>query len=209
MWELIYLRFNLLQYTSAKCTLITFGKGKGVEQRPKIRHPRKDICNPHRTNPHFPPSTLHLSVAAHSLLCLLGSTQTRENIDVPHWGSHNPCEGRVLEWRLRMYGMYHRSTWTFVCSLSLQRTRRLELTLETYEVGQQRSSSQKQNVIRQNGTGKYTIKSFSFSVPKGRLHRSAWSHKPGKEIYPSHSIGYRDSTHSGCGRSSRVKPDLP
>jgi hypothetical protein len=47
-----------------------------------------------------------------TLAALLGSTQTRENLDVPHWGSYNPCEGRVLEWRLRMYGMYHHPAWT-------------------------------------------------------------------------------------------------
>jgi hypothetical protein len=53
---------------------------------------------------------------AHSLLCLLGSTQARESIDVPRWGSYNPCKGRVLEWRLRMYGMYHHSSWVFTFS---------------------------------------------------------------------------------------------
>jgi hypothetical protein len=59
----------------------------------------------------------------------LGSTQTRENIDVPHWGSYNPCEGRVLEWRLRMYGMYHHSTW-LTPLLSDKELKGLTLTLE-------------------------------------------------------------------------------
>jgi hypothetical protein len=74
----------------------------------------RTLC-PHWTNPRFPPSALHLGVAAHSLLCLLGSTRTRGNMDVPHWGSYNPYKGRVLEWRLRMYGMYHHSAWSFTC----------------------------------------------------------------------------------------------
>jgi len=93
----------------------------------------------HQTNPRFPSSALHLGAVAHSLLCLLGSTQTRENVDVLHWGSYNPCEGRALEWRLRMYGVYHHSTWLLAhppCSLMKSLNDPLLTLEETFKVCQ-------------------------------------------------------------------------
>lgn len=105
--------------------IVTISKGpSNVYRKERVEEAQgSDILgrtlHPHQTNPRFPPSALHNDVAAHSLLCLLGSTHTRENIDVPHWGSYNPCKGRVLEWRLRMYGMYHHLAWTFTCPPSL------------------------------------------------------------------------------------------
>src|SRR3979409_777000 len=103
MWKanLIYLQFGITDLS----TSVSKRHINSIQQREgKVKTKVSDILgrtlHSHRTNPRFPPSALHLNGVAHSLLCLLGSTQTRENIDVPHWGSYNPCEGRVLEWRL-------------------------------------------------------------------------------------------------------------
>jgi len=125
--------------------------------------------HPHQTNPRFPPSALRIDVAAHSLLCLLGSTQTRENIDVPHWGSYNPCKGRVLEWRLRMYGVYHHLAWTFTCPTSLcKKLRKPALTLEnSVRWVSNKDQVKSENAVRQNGTGKYTTKALAFR-PRSR-----------------------------------------
>src|SRR5712691_2764719 len=90
----------------------TESRKEKVGEGPRIRHPRKDITLS-SNQPPLPAQRTTSECSGPHLLCLLGSTQTRENLDVPHWGSYNPYEGRALEWRLRMYGMYHHLTWTY------------------------------------------------------------------------------------------------
>ena|ERR1700733_6777196 len=135
---------------------------------PRIRHPRKDITPSSNQPPLSAQRATHLCNGP-QLAMPFGFNTARENIDVPHWGSYNPCEGRVLEWRLRMYGMYHHPSWTFVCPPSLHKEHRQPaLTLgNNIRWVSNKVQVKSENVIRRNGTGKYTMKALAFR-PRSR-----------------------------------------
>ena len=141
---------------------------------------------------------------AHSLLCLLGSTQTRENIGVPHWGSYNPYKGRVLEWRLRMYATYHHLAWKFNCPYPLCnkiRWRNSHFTLCKRGV----SNSLSEGQINHQTKGHWQV----HYVTSGTPPCSARSHKPGKRIKSSRSTSNGSHSHETQPKSSsRIRPAL-
>lgn len=133
--KLIYLQFDLLQRSISKrpFNYVRTASAKGRQQGNKDQG--SDILG--RTlipSPNQPPPPIQRTTpwcSGPRLAVLFGFTQTRGNMDVPHWGSRNPCEGRVLEWRLRMCGMCHHSAWMIGLPPSLWN----ELELLTFALG--------------------------------------------------------------------------
>ena len=137
--------------------------------------------------------------------------ETRESISVPHWGSCNPCEGRVLEWRLRMYGMYHHSTWVFARPLLSDKEFKGPTTdpREQHKVCQQQNQGRKRSNHQAKWHWQVHCKSFSFLPQKkgisvaqhGRISR-------GRE-HSHHVLQAMDLTHLRCNPNSKSNLTCP
>lgn len=142
--------------------------------------------------------------------------RTRENIGVPHWGSYNPCKGRVLEWRLRMYGMYHHSAWDSFALPPLQwRTWTAQLTFyPRIRYKRAISNCNKGQITNFQIKGHWQVhyrKPLAL-CPRRTPPCSAWSHKPGKRIKSSCSTCHGTSLTLNAAQTPKSNwtcPKLP
>jgi hypothetical protein len=142
--------------------------------------------------------------------------RTRENIGVPHWGSYNPCKGRVLEWRLRMYGMYHHSAWdSFALPPQQWRTQAAQLTFyPRIRCKRAISNCNKGQITNFQIKGHWQVhyrKPLAL-CPRRTPPCSARSHKTGKRIKSSCSTCHRTSLTLNAAQTPKSNwtcPKLP